>query len=533
MPLDFSFDEVYYRNMALFFLEKLQSFFSQLTGRKSKYEAERKKLLKMTARDINQSRYKKFFKVETEEAEIEMAKFFLDIYKSVGKAQVFLEKASQASQLKAHIVENFMNDKLSGIAETLTAEAIAERGKTMRLETMSAQIKKDIAVLFESFDPGVTNYIDDFYNVILRLINFVTFNYYDLLVKFDSNMPENNFDYQPEFTRAPGEKISGCLKDFMEVAYAMDIGLDWKRAITIINTYKNMDILSIEQWSKLLAKLHDVQNSSIFLLIVRFIDKSPAWQVKPIIPKEHIVEEWLEDRRLEAQEAVEKILTVRRDAMVATVARQIFGGADIAKLVNYTDEAHESYLAKKLDGYTHTIEIRYLKVFMQTIFKNEVYPIVDLFLVKGQWANHPLSQQMSEAVHLISAIPRKITAFDKSLSSSTEYGDKLRLYVAKSEREKSYIKYSNNLFRTINNAAQDIINSTGQSLIIIGRYIKAFIDDKQQKKHEFILNWKELEASTEVDILTTLQSCYKKIYDIIRLLQFFSSPLKADVKSKE
>lgn len=487
----------------------------------------------MTARDINQSRYKKFFKASAEEAEIELAKFFFDIYKSIGKAQVFLQRASQAPQLKTLAVESFLDEKLTGMLETLSAEAIAERGKTLRPETLGAQIKKELAALFEAFDPNVTRYIDDFYNVILRLINFVAFNYYDLLVKFDGNMPENNFDYQPQFTKALGEKISDNLKDFMEVAYAVDISLDWKRAIKIINTYKNVEVISLEQWNKLLVKLQDVQSSSILLLIVRLVEKSPAWQVKPIIPNEHIVEEWLEDKRLEAQEAVEKLLAARRNAMVSAIATQIFSDVEIAKLVNYTDEANEAYFAKKLDGYTHTTELRYLKAFMQSVFKNEVYPIVDLFLVKGQWTNHPLSQQMSEAVHSISAIPRKINAFDRSLSSSTEYGDKLRLYVAKSEREKSYIKYSNNLFRTINNAAQDIINSAGQSLIIIGRYIKAFIDDKQQKKREFILNWKELEASTDVDILTTLQNCYRKMYDIIRLLQFFSSPLDVDSKNKK
>lgn len=487
----------------------------------------------MIVRDINQSRYKKFFRVNTEEAEIGMANFFFDIYKSIGKVQIFLQKASQSSNLKALIIENFMDAKLIGMTETLTADAIAERGKTMRPEALSVQIKKELASLFEAFDPTITKYIDDFYNVILRLINFVTFNYHDLLVKFDSNMPENDFDYQPEFTRAFGERISGCLKDFMEVAYAVEIGLDWKRAITIINTYKSVEILSIEQWNKLLVKLQDTLSSSIFLLIVRFVERSPAWQAKPIIPKEHIVEEWLESRRFEAQEAIEKLLVARRNAMVSAVAKQIFGDMDVAKLVNYTDEANAPYLEKKLDGYTHTAEMRYLKAFMQAIFKNEVYPIADLFLVKGQWTNHPLSQQMSEAVHLVLAIPGKIIAFDRSLSSSTEYGDKLRLYVAKSEREKSYIKYSNNLFRTINNAAQDIINSAGQALVTIGRCIKSFIDDKQQKKYEFILNWKELEASSEVDVLTTLQKCYKKIYDIIRLLQFFSSPLESDSKHNE
>ncbi|MDR2193704.1 MAG: DUF5312 family protein [Treponema sp.] len=487
----------------------------------------------MVARDIAQSRYKNLFKIKTEEVEIEMGKFFFTIYKTIGKAQIYLSKAEHSSQLKRCVIESFMDNKLLGIPSRLTARSIEERGKTMRPEELEVQVKKEIDALSNAFDVETVRIIDGCYNTILRLINFIMFDYYSLLTQFDSNIPEHDFNYQPEYRRILGEKISDNLKDFMEVAYAVDMGLDWKYAIKIINVYKNLELISVDEWNKLLVKLQDVQSASIFLLIVRFVDKSPAWQVKPNIPKEHIIDTWLEEIRLEAYEALEKLLNTRRNAAVTAIATQIFGTMNISKLTNYTEEMTTGFFAKKLEGYTHTIEMRYLKAFMQLIFKNEIYPVCEIFLIKGQWVNHPLSQQMSEAAHSLMTISEKIDAFDKSLGTSNEYGDKIRLYVTKSDREKSYIKYSNNLFRNVNNNAQSIINSAGQSLIIIGKYIKAFLDDKQKKKHDFIINWKEITAAADVDISITLQNCYQKIYDIVRLFQIFSKPLDTAKKDKE
>lgn len=487
----------------------------------------------MITRDIAQSRYKGFFKIRTEETESDMGKFFFTIYKTVGKAQVYLQRAEHSSQLKMCVIESFMDKKLLDIVEGLTAQAIEERGKTMRPEELEVQVKKELDTLFEVFDASTVNTVDECYNTILRLINFVMFDYYRLLAKFDGDIPENDFNYQPEYRRVIGEKISDNLKDFMEVAYAMSMSLDWKHAIKTINTYKNLELISVDEWNKLLVGLQDVQSSSIFLLIVRLVDKSPAWQVKPNIPKEHIIDKWLEERRLEAHETVEKILNAQRNAAVTAMATEIFGAMSVPKLTNYTEEIAAGFFAKKLEGYTHTIEMRYLKTFMQFIFKDEIHPICELFLVKGKWVDRRLSQQLSEAVHSLITIPSKIDAFDKSLAASNEYGDKIRLYVTKADREKSYIKYSNNLFKSVNNIAQDIINGAEQSLIVIGKIYEAFLGDKQQKCHDFITNRKEIESAFGEDLLTRLRGCYKKIDGLVRLFHRFSKPSDTAKKERE
>lgn len=514
--------------MGISFVEKLQMIFSQLTDPVSKQEAEKKKLLKAVLRDITISRYKRFYKPKTEEVEIDMGKFFYVLYKTLAKTQFYLQKAEQSSQLKEAVIENFMNKDADGLVERLRANAIEERAKDVQPNEVAEEIKADIVALFSFFDAGKVKMINECYHTILRFINFVTFDYYSLLKKFDFDLPENDFTYTPRFCKVFGESISENLKDFMEIAYPMDMNLDWKRAIKILNEYKDAEIIGTDQWHKLLVRLNDIQNSSIFLLIVRYVEKNPVWQSKANIPNERIVENWLESKRLEAHEAIEKIVNAKRNAVVAVLVKAIFTMPEISHLSNYTQTANEPYIKQNLEGFTHISEMFYLKGFIKDIFKADINSLCDLFLVKGQWKEQILSQKMSDAVHQIFKIADQIEGFDKSLSNTGQYGDRLRIYAAKSEREKSYIKYANNLFKSLNGTAQEIINNAGQALIIIGKFLKTFLDDKQKKAYDFILNWREIEAASDTDICTRLEDAYNKIYSIVKLLKVFQDPLSVE-----
>jgi predicted transcriptional regulator len=514
--------------MALPFLVKLQEIFSPDSVPKNKLETEKKKLLKMTVRDMAQCRYKKFYKVKTDEIDVDLGQFLYNIYKLIVPAQTYVMKAASSSQVKNLVMESFLEKKVFEASLQLTAESIEDRAKTVTPQQLSEQVKEDMELLFAVFTGDIIRQANDTYNTILRFINFVNFNYYDILKRFDANMPERSPTYQPQFNNVLGERLSEDLKDFMEVAYAMDKSLDWKRVIKILNTYKDAEVMSEDLWYKMLGRLQDVQNSSVFLLIVRLVDKNPVWQVKANIPSEHIAESWLEERRLEAQKAIEKVVNAKKNAAIAVLAKGIFGEKDFSRMKYYTAAANEIYVKKNLEGFTHIGELSYLKGFIIDIFKKDIFDLCNLVLVKGQWKNQQLSHQMSDAVHQLDAIADKIAAFDSSFADSGEYGVRLRVIAAKVDKEKSQVRYANNIFKIVNNTAQNIINSSAQALIILGKYSKTLIDDKQKTPHEFIMNWKELEVSSDVDLSSKLEDSYKKIYGIVKLLQTFNKPMDAE-----
>ncbi|MDR1215381.1 MAG: DUF5312 domain-containing protein [Treponema sp.] len=509
--------------MAFPFFYNIQRIFSSSAKPKNKMEAEKKKLLKIVARDIAQSRYKKFYKPSLGKVDGEVGKFFYTIYKSISKAQISMQKATASPHLKTITIESFLDKKEIEAADKFSKAAIEARAKTIPSQQLMDEIKKDMESFFAIFNTDRIEQINDCYNTILRFINFVSFDFYSVVKKFDGNISEHNFIYKPQFADVQGEYISDQLKDFMEVAYAMDMNQDWKKAIKILNTYKDAEVISVDQWHRLLTHLHDIQKSSILLLITRIVDRNPTIQVKAHIPNEYIIEEWLEKKRADTQKVIEKIIDAKKDETIGPLVQDIFGQMEINHLKHYTKAANEDYIKKNLDGFSHTQELAYLKTFLLEIFKKDLHPLCDIFLIKGQWQNQALSHQMSDAIYKINDIPQKIEAFDTMVSSSGDYGDKLRIYASKAEKEKSHVKYANNLFKMINTSAQNIINNMAQSLITIGKFFRTFIDDKQKPLHEFIMNWKELEASSEVPILERLEDGYKKIYSMVKLLQIFLS----------
>ncbi|MDR0411470.1 MAG: DUF5312 domain-containing protein [Treponema sp.] len=511
--------------MSFSFFYKLQKIFSSIVKPKNKVEIEKKKLLKMVARDITQSRYKKFYKPKLRKVDGEVGRFFYNTYKNISRAQIFIQKAAVSSHLKVLTIESFLDKKQIETMEGFSKTAIEARAKTTPPQQLAGEIREEMGSFFAIFSMNMIKQINACYNTILRFINFVSFDFYGTVKKFDGNILEHNFTYKPQFSDVPGEYITDQLKDFMEAAYVMDMSQDWKKAIKILNTYKDTEIIDVDQWHKLLIHLHDIQSSSILLLIARVIDEDPILQVKPNVPNEHIIEEWLEEKRTDAQEAIEKIINAKKDEVVGTLARGIFGQIEISCLQYYTKSANKNFVEKGLDGFSHIQDIAYLKTFLLEVFKKELHPLCDIFLIKGQWQNQVLSHQMSDAIYKLGEVYQKIEAFDMTLSSSGDYGDKLRIYASKAEKEKSYVKYANNLFKIINTTAQGIINNTAQSLITIGKFFKTFIDDKQKPLHDFIMNWKELEASSEVPILERLEEGYKKIYSMVKLLQILAKPL--------
>jgi len=90
--------------MALGIIERVLAIFSG-TG---DAEAEKRKLLKQIAKDLSKSRYR-FYKPHGEEAQPALAKFFYELYKVVAPAQVFLQNAASSVQLRAIVIDSFLD----------------------------------------------------------------------------------------------------------------------------------------------------------------------------------------------------------------------------------------------------------------------------------------------------------------------------------------------------------------------------------------------------------------------------------------
>jgi hypothetical protein len=356
--------------MANAFLDKLFSLFS--SGQDP--DAAKKRQIKQLVKNISANKYSRFYKIKTEEIDGSLGKFFFDVYKIISSAQVFMQNATKSAQLKQITAEAFLDKNLLEIRGRLTSESIEERAKAanVNIKDLAKSINKDLAALSAAFDTTRISSIDRCYNLILALSQFVAFDYFFLLKKFDANITERNFTYQPKFAAIRGEYLLEEIKDFIDVSFAIDPDQDWKNALRALKDYKGMDVVVYDQWIKLLNLIRDIRKSGILELMIQHIQKDPFWISKPKLSDEHIAESYLEERRAEAKAAVDNILNSRKNAQIGVLAKTIFGTAEIEKTKYYTEKAGEIYVKKNFDGFIFAGAINYLKAFLLDHFKSDI-----------------------------------------------------------------------------------------------------------------------------------------------------------------
>ncbi len=505
--------------MAIPFLDKILSLF----GGGDDLETGKKRLLKQISKELNKNKYSKFYRIKGEEVTPVFAKFFYEIYKVVSPAQVFLQNVGKSAQLKQVTIESFMDKKLMDLQDRISQESIAERAKTTATKELAKQLKNELVSLMAGFDSAKIKAVDDCYNLILAFYQFISFDYYFLLKKFDANLGERNFSYQPKFETIRAEYVSEDIKDFLEVVFAIDPDQDWKTALAVMKSYKgDIDVVDLNQWNKLMVLIREVKRTAILELMARHISKDPFWESTPKLPNEHIIDEFLLKKKTETESAIHKVLNDKRSAQIDQLAKAVFGTNDVERMKYYTDKNNEIFIKKGLDVFTHIQGMNYLKAFLLDYFKKDVRELCDLFLIRGQWSSLVLSQQMSESFHNIMEISDQILTFDEALSESGPNGSRLKAALVKADRDKGQAKYIRIILKTANEEAQEMINNTAQALIVIGKNFKTILEDYQKNPKELIMNWKELEASSDEPIAQRIANVYKKIYYFVQLMQFFT-----------
>ncbi|MDR1429759.1 MAG: DUF5312 family protein [Spirochaetaceae bacterium] len=486
-------------------------------------ESDKKKLIKQLVKDLSKNKYGRFYRVKGEEVTPAFAKFFYDVYKIISPAQVFLQNAGKSDQLKQMTIEFFMDKKLLALQSRIGRESIGERGKGTPINTLAKQVREELNQFIAAFDSERVKAIDECYNLIIAFTKFTGFDFFFLLKKFDANISERNFTYQPRFESIRAEYVGDDIKDFLEPAGAVDPDQDWKTAFEVLKIYKGgMDVVNQAHWSKLLAYLRDVKRSGIFELMVRHIDKDPFWQFAPGIQGERIVDPYIQKKKNDTEEAINGIQNNKRNAQINQLAQTVFGSADVERMKHYTNKQNEIYIKKNMGGFTQVQAVNYLKAFLLDYCKKDIRELCDLFLVRGQWTSQVLSQQMSEGFHTIMAIADEILVFDDKLGEDGENGSRLKAAMVKVDRDKGQAKYVRIILKTANEEACQMISRAAGALIVVGKHLKIILEDFQKTPHVLILNWKELESSSAAPLAKRIADIYKKIYYFVQMMQFFS-----------
>jgi hypothetical protein len=498
------------------------SLFKQLVllllGGRDSPERAKKRALKRIAKALTANAYGKFFRVKSVQVTPELAEFFYGLYKLVFPARTLLQNAAQSTQLKLDTVESFLDAAQQEALEKLSAESIAQRAEETEENLLARQLQSEFAGLERSFDAGRSSAVNECYRLILRVCEFVEYDYYLLLKKFDCQLTERNFSRKPVFNALRGEAVTEELTDFLALTCGMDPNQDWTGPLRILEQFMGTEAISVKVWSAMLFTIREMVDSKICELMIRFVEKNPDWSWKPQAAHENIAGWYLETIRLEISDRLALVLATKRNALIEQHAKAVFGIVRVSQLNYYTEQGSEVYSNKKFAGFTEARALEYLMLFLNDE-KPELKNLYELILIRGQWTSMKLSFPLSESLWLLELFPVRILELDEMLADWGFYGSKLKTAILNLARDKSAERSIARNLHAVNREARQIVNEVIFYLSILHDGLKDLKEDCRRTPGLIIRNWEELNSFSETALENRLAALWKKLTNMLELLR--------------
>jgi len=499
--------------MAEDLMDKVFSFFSS-----EGMSDDKQNMLKQIAKELGQSKYSRFFKVRTEEADTSFSSFLFSVYKVIFPIRVFFHDEKRVAKLKHLTIESVLDDEIKDTIGRLDYAALDMKAKSMTGEQLIAMIQEDVNKLVYKFDENRIAAANKRYEMAASLSHFVKYNFPGFFKKFDSHFADGSFLVEPKFPAIKTILIIDQIGDFLAVTQPLKPEDDWEGLLNLINICEGQNIANPEQFRAMITTLREIHTSKILELMVQYTLRNPVWVWKSTTFRQSIGEEWLETKKAEANAYILRINNAKKNSQISALTKQIFEATDLVRLENYTVQLSEPFRRKGVEYYYYAEGLNYLKAFLEDYVLKEIKELCDLLLIRGQWTNNSSSMEMSDALHKLVDASGPIARLDEVLSEDGADGSRLRASMLRIDRDPTQARYINSIIGKNNSDALEIINEAAQSLIVIGKHLKNFIEDLQKKHPELLINWKEVNLTSKEPIAQRMVADFKRINYFIQLM---------------
>jgi len=479
---------------------------------------DKQNMLKAIGKELNQSKYAKFFRIRSEETDPSFSAFLFSVYKVIYPIKQFMKDENKMNRLRSLIVDSCINDDIKQTVNRLDEATLNEKAKTLSGEQLIDVIQKDMELLNNQFDSGLIQTVNHRYELTSVLNHFVMYNFPGFFKKFDPHFADGSFLIEPKFPAIKTILIIDQLGEFLTVTQTLRPEEDWTGLLNLIKSIEGYDLVNHEQFSTMVKTLREVYTSKIMELMVQFTLRNPVWQYKHLTFRETIGELWLETKQAEASGYIAKINRAKRNTQISAILKEIFETSDLVRLENYTVKISETYARKNVDYFYYAEGLNYLKAFLDDHLEKEIKELCDILIIRGQWTNNTMSREMSEALHALLDLPVSINDLDVVMSEDGADGSRLRASLLRVDRDQTQVRYINSIVGKINSDALDIIDEAAQDLITIGKHLKNLIEDVQKKHPELLINWREVNLVSKEPLTQRMIDDFKKINYFVQLM---------------
>ena len=485
-------------------------------------EQQAKRALKKLGDTISRMRYK-FYRPKGGQALPDLGKFFLKIYQTTVSTQAMLSNAKNSEGFKRICIDTFLNKEQVALLASLEEGTIRESAKTQDPAIYVAKLQGDLKTFMGSLERPTLRLIDETYSHILNFVDFISFDYYSLLRKFDATFRSGTIITAPRLGVINGSYITTDLKDFLYVFLAMDLTANWDKIFTILSIYKSVDVINRQTWSSLLNTFKGVIASNIFTMIIRHLDKDPYWKPSITTNKVRIAEDYLNRFRSKTEKVIQTIRGEKRHAEGEKLCVAVFGSGSVrSRMEYYTEEENAMFSNIPSMRYTYVLPMSYLRTYFVEHFKKRVQEMTNLIMVRGQWVTSEQSKQIADPYYRVNDVYDRLVKFDASLSDDQGRGNLLRRALGRVVfNDSSSTETVQAIVEEINNDALAIINDAARKFIVFGNNLRALTDDYGSTPSNLVINWQELATLSSVPLKDTMAKEYRRIYYFIQLLRIF------------
>jgi hypothetical protein len=477
-------------------------------------------MLKAIAKELGQSKFSKFFRVRSEEADPSFSSFLFSVYKTIYPIKEFYKDQKKLSVLRHKVVESCIDSTVQDTLKRLNTAALDEKAKTMPPEQLVSTIQGDVDILVSQFDSNKINTANHRYGLASALGQFVKYNFAGFFKKFDPHFADGSFIIEPKFPAIKTILIVDQIGEFLTVTQPLKPEDDWAGLLNLLRACDNgQELVNPDQFVNMIKSVREIHTSKIMELMVQYTLRNPVWQYKHSSIRETIGESWLESKKSEAFGYIAKINNAKKNSQIKALTNQIFESSDLLRLENYTVPMSEPYRKRGLEYFKYAEGLNYLQAFLDDFIDKEMKEMGDILLIRGQWTNKEMAKEMSEALHKVMDVRGPIDALDSVMSEDGQDGQRLRSALARVDRDQTQVRSINIIVDTKNSEALDIINEAAQNLITVGKHLKNVIEDGQKKHPELLINWRELNLVSKDPLNQRMIGDYKRINYFLQLMR--------------
>lgn len=490
-------------------------FLSMIFGKKDP-EAEKKRKLKAIAKQISKTHY---HFCRGSEVQPSFAKYVYDIYKVISPLQATFQNMNNEKALQRYVVNFLLSQNQRNIMEEVSEENIIAKSREMPLAQLSNLVNERLQSFETEFTAEKIAQMEMLYKQLMDFKDFVLFDYFFMLRKFDTSLREKNFSDAPHFNKIEGEYIADALKDFTALCAVISQSPDWGMLMKLFKDMKGTTPIAPNVWKKVVTRVQQIYQSTVLDMMCALITENPDYITVIKDSTVHLVDPFVDKFKEDTTAVIKQLEAQVKTGKVNDLLGKLFGSTELDYMKNYTNEASAAMTKKNLDAYLYCDAANYLKAFLIEFVKKDIREYCELVLVRGKWTSNALSIPMSDAYNDLLAESDKVTKFDGDLAEDAPVGMKFKTYLPRAGHDKEAINVLNRIISDANEQAKRCIMDSTKNLITIGKTIKSLIEDEQKKTRDIVTNWKEIEHAAEQPMSELGTEVYKKIYLFVTLMQ--------------